>query len=1132
MGEGQEKEEAQGLGGARADFVASLGRKVADARKTLAVLEADPRAQPPRDELRRKLHALGTSARMMRFEAMAQSLAEAEAALEAIDPTDAASLRNVAAVAHALDDLPALAWSDSRRAEPAPAAPTPRISDAPPASGAPQGAAGSAPMTVLVVGPEPIADALLDAEEHRPVECERTEDAQHAIGLARAIAPDVVVLDASVPQAAELVEAFADDPLTEPVPIVVVGKLSSEVIARFTALGVARTLPAPYSGEVLRNMCEEAVDQREGRTLRMSLGEPTIEQLGERLADEVRRALVGAVDSASRDKRVALGEGTEVMAAIWGAISRIREVVTTRTGGAVRFGGSGPEGSVALAFQPDASVASPQAGAPGADRVRRGRGAAADVTLEGRRVVVADDDPGVTWFLADLLRTTGCVVNEALDGASALEIAMRTSPDVVISDILMPKMDGFALSRALHRDVALRDTPVILLSWKEDLLQRVRELGASAAAYLRKESDARSVLARVREVLWPRARVEARLKGTGEVRGRLDGLSVRSLLEFVANLRQDARVSIRDASCLYEIELREGAPRRATRTAGDGDFARGPKVLRELLGVSAGRFVVAPPTPGALQSELTGTLAEQLEKHIAAARGAAAVTSGPQATRIARLQLDEGVLHYYLRATPEPARSLVVRLAKGASPRALLLEGQVVPSLLDDVLTDLAARGAVVGVIDEENQDVLPPAIESALAVLRGAPARNRAPLSPIRPSLPPPPIVPKAYEEPGESSVNVSIEQILSEQPKAVTPKPPTPKPPPPPPPVPKAVPPVAPPPPQVRQVSARAEMETSLQMSVQAILDEEARVLAEERRRSQPSSLEDAVMQKLGETSPAPEAHGSPEPAPIVEPSELRPRSSNPPADATEDASIAAPKTEVETLYETALPTPAAPGVDAEEAVKRPLSEDPKLEVLEEQDADDEDLVEEPVAEEREAKAEAEEPTEEEAVAEEEAEAEEEEEEEEEDEEDEEDEPASATSKREGERTPLVPMARPAEGAQPGGGFLRWLAIPAILGLAAFVVIKLSVSPAPAEPPPGVEQSEPAINVIYMDLPPGAAVADGQGWLEVHAPDGAHVLVDGAEIAGNEGAVAAGSHELSIGSRTKTVDVRAGKSTRVDWP
>ncbi|HEY2366170.1 MAG TPA: hypothetical protein VGH87_07290, partial [Polyangiaceae bacterium] len=75
MAEEKDGTASEGLAGVRADFVASLGRKVADARKTLAALEGDPRASAPRDELRRKLHALGTSARMMRFEAMAQALA-------------------------------------------------------------------------------------------------------------------------------------------------------------------------------------------------------------------------------------------------------------------------------------------------------------------------------------------------------------------------------------------------------------------------------------------------------------------------------------------------------------------------------------------------------------------------------------------------------------------------------------------------------------------------------------------------------------------------------------------------------------------------------------------------------------------------------------------------------------------------------------------------------------------------------------------------------------------------------------------------------------------------------------------------------------------------------------------------
>jgi DNA-binding response OmpR family regulator len=376
-----------------------------------------------------------------------------------------------------------------------------------------------------------------------------------------------------------------------------------------------------------------------------------------------------------------------------------------RTNGAIRYSGDGPEGAVAMApwLHADA-VASDRFASSG-----RGRGAAADVSLDRRCVIVADDDPGVTWFISDLLRTTGCVVHEALDGARALQMAYELSPELIVSDILMPGLDGFALCRALKRDVALRDTPVILLSWKEDLLQRVRELGASAAAYLRKESDARAIVARVREVLRPRARVEARLRADGEVRGRLDGLTVHSLLKLVSTLRTSARISVRDASFLYEVDLHNGTPRRATRTSPDGSFQSGERVLAALLGVGAGRFVVAPleaTSMGLTEGELAGTLEAQLARPIAFARMALDATTGANTMHVRCVVLDEEMVDGYLLATPEPSRALVKRLAAGDSPRDLLLRGGVSPSLLEDVLADLAARGAILAVHSYSGQDL------------------------------------------------------------------------------------------------------------------------------------------------------------------------------------------------------------------------------------------------------------------------------------------------------------------------------------------------------------------------------------------------------------------------------------------
>ena len=459
------------LGGARADFVAGLGRKVSDLRAGSARVREAPNDFPRREELRRKMHALSSAAKLMKFDAMDRAISEALGTIDrsAVDmPLEDVDLASIEQI---LEDLPALAWGDGdarvSRIEPVAKRAAPKYS-------------------ALVVGSSLIAEALLDdppaatdeasASNHVTFACESTPDAQAAFDLARTTEPDLIVLDADLDCAIELVEALMDDPLTEGTPIVVVGSfLEAGEGSRYVAMGVAKTLAKPTSKISLRNACEAALEA----------GAVSLPRVG----------VLGTPSSGAPSSDVAHGDRARV----------------------------------------------------------RLRGPAAEVRLQGRRIVVADDDPAVVWFLADLLKTSGCIVHEAFNGTQALELAYRTSPDLVICDIMMPELDGFTLCRMLRRDVALHDVPVILLSWKEDLLQRVRELGAGAAGYVRKESDTRAIVARVREALRPRARIEMRLRDDGEVRGRIDGVSVRTLLEIVCATRPEARVSVRDASFNYEV---------------------------------------------------------------------------------------------------------------------------------------------------------------------------------------------------------------------------------------------------------------------------------------------------------------------------------------------------------------------------------------------------------------------------------------------------------------------------------------------------------------------------------------------------------------------------------------------------
>jgi len=236
-------------------------------------------------------------------------------------------------------------------------------------------------------------------------------------------------------------------------------------------------------------------------------------------------------------------------------------------------------------------------------------------SLAGRRAIVADDDPAITWFFADLLREQGATVDEALDGDVAYARAVATVPDIVLADVRMPGMGGKLLALTLRDDPVLRDVAVVLLSWKADWLARAIEEGVGAAGFLPKHSTPEGALKCVRRVLAARAHLESRLDGIATVRGVIDVVTPHRLLTLVAAARPNARVTIQDATSLHEVQLRDGAPVTATRMSSDGRGARGPRVLASMLALRAGRFVVATER-GPAAAELDGTLAWQLTEAI------------------------------------------------------------------------------------------------------------------------------------------------------------------------------------------------------------------------------------------------------------------------------------------------------------------------------------------------------------------------------------------------------------------------------------------------------------------------------------------------------------------------------------
>lgn len=117
----------------------------------------------------------------------------------------------------------------------------------------------------------------------------------------------------------------------------------------------------------------------------------------------------------------------------------------------------------------------------------------------GRRVLVVEDDASITLGLRINLESEGYDVVEAEDGERGLGIARRERPDLVILDVMLPKMNGFQVLQAIRREGLMM--PIIILSARTAEMDKVTGLELGAEDYVAKPFSLAELLARVRAAL-------------------------------------------------------------------------------------------------------------------------------------------------------------------------------------------------------------------------------------------------------------------------------------------------------------------------------------------------------------------------------------------------------------------------------------------------------------------------------------------------------------------------------------------------------------------------------------------------------------------------------------------------------
>ena len=183
----------------------------------------------------------------------------------------------------------------------------------------------------------------------------------------------------------------------------------------------------------------------------------------------------------------------------------------------------------------------------------------------GSRILLADDNADMRTYLHELLRPM-YLVEAVADGGQALDAARRARPDLILSDVMMPNVDGFSLLKTLRGEPDLRDIPVILLSARAGEESRIEGLGAGADDYVVKPFHARELLARVGAML-ELAAVRRERQDALERQQRQLQQADRQKNEFLAMLAHELRNPLAPIRNAGELLSRTMAADPQTRSA-------------------------------------------------------------------------------------------------------------------------------------------------------------------------------------------------------------------------------------------------------------------------------------------------------------------------------------------------------------------------------------------------------------------------------------------------------------------------------------------------------------------------------------------------------------------------------------
>lgn len=221
------------------------------------------------------------------------------------------------------------------------------------------------------------------------------------------------------------------------------------------------------------------------------------------------------------------------------------------------------------------------------------------------KILIVEDEPGMIELLTVALEDEGYIISIANNGVEGLEQIEKEEPDLIISDVMMPGMNGFEFCQRLRNNPRTTSIPFIFLTAKKDVSDRVKGLNAGADDYISKPFHVVEVVARIKALLQRSERVKkvenvasTKLKTeTSALSGNLQEMSIGEVFQTITLTKKSGKLTVISGARRGEVYFQEGNVIHALV-----DRRKGEEAVYRLLTWKDGQFTFGAGTPPPTQT--------------------------------------------------------------------------------------------------------------------------------------------------------------------------------------------------------------------------------------------------------------------------------------------------------------------------------------------------------------------------------------------------------------------------------------------------------------------------------------------------------------------------------------------------